>query len=243
MNSFAVIPVIDLKGGAVVHARGGARETYRPIETPLGPANDPIAIARALIGITQSPMLYVADLDAIENCGDHFQICRDLADVLPTTQLWIDAGFSTVADCAFWLPLGATLVVGSESLGAVETWHSFRTNFGQSLILSLDFGADGFRGPGSLLAEAAAWPERIIAMSLPNVGAGRGPDLERLTATIGSAGPRAVYAAGGVRSIGDLDAIAAAGASGALVATALHRGAIGQKEIAAFERRRRSQSD
>ena len=37
-------------------------------------------------------------------------------------------------------------------------------------------------------------------------------------------------AAGGVRSVGDLDAIAAIGAIGALTATALHQGAIGQKK-------------
>ena len=32
-----VIPVIDIKGGAVVRARMGRREQYRPIQTPLSP--------------------------------------------------------------------------------------------------------------------------------------------------------------------------------------------------------------
>jgi HisA/HisF family protein len=243
MNDFAIIPVIDLKGGAVVHGRGGARAAYRPIETPLGSADDALAIARALVALTGSPMLYIADLDAIEGIGNHFELCRDLASALPRHDLWIDAGFSNVTDCAFWLPLGATLVIGSESLKFVEQWQELRAAFGKSLVLSLDFGADGSRGPAVLFAETAHWPDRLISMSLDRAGADGGPDLERLKDVVARGGSCAVYAGGGVRSVGDLDAIAAVGAIGALTATALHQGAIGQKEIAAFEGRRRSQSD
>jgi uncharacterized protein related to proFAR isomerase len=43
-----------------------------------------------------------------------------------------------------------------------------------------------------------------------------------------------------MRNIGDLEQAAQAGAGGALIATALHRGAVSQKEIAAFLQRRRS---
>jgi HisA/HisF family protein len=243
MDPFAVIPVIDLKAGAVVHARGGVRSDYQPIDSPLGPAGDAIAIARALVAITGSPVLYVADLDAIAGTGNHFELCRDLASALPRHDLWIDAGFSSVTDCAFWLPLGATLVVGSEGLKRVEDWQELRAAFGKSLMLSLDFAADGLRGPSALFAETAHWPDRLIAMSLDRVGTAGGPDLERLQSVVEQSGSCAVYAAGGVRSSADLDAIAAAGAAGALAASALHQGAIGQKEIAAFDERRRSQSD
>ncbi|MGB6923273.1 MAG: HisA/HisF-related TIM barrel protein [Methyloceanibacter sp.] len=243
MRDFAVIPVIDLKGGQVVHAQAGARADYRPIETPLGSADDPIGVARALLAITKSPLLYIADLDAIESHGNHFALCRELSDALPGTALWIDAGFSSVTDCAFWLPLGATLVVGSESLATIEAWQELRAGFGESLVLSLDFAAEGLRGPGALLSDPALWPNRIIAMCLARVGADRGPDLERLKTVVELAGPRAVYAGGGVRGIDDLEAIAAGGASGALIATVLHAGSVGQNEIAAFQGRRRSRSD
>ena len=127
MNDFAIIPALDLKGGAVVHARGGARAEYRPIETPLGAADDPVALARALLAVTGSSVLYIADLDAIAGVGNHFELCRDLASALPHHELWIDAGFSNVTDCAFWLPLGATLVIGSESLISIEDWAEPRS--------------------------------------------------------------------------------------------------------------------
>lgn len=243
MSDFAIIPVIDLKDGQIVHARGGKRAEYGPIETPLGSAENPIGMARALLAITESPALYVADLDAIAGVGNHFDLCRDLADALPATSLWIDAGFSNVTDCAFWLPLGATLVIGSESLPDIDNWRELHATFGESLALSLDFAAKELRGPTELLSEPTAWPHRIIAMSLDRVGTERGPDVEHLKAVVDAAGTRAVYGAGGVRAIGDLEAIAAAGASGALLATALHTGAIAQNEIAAFRQRRRSQSD
>jgi HisA/HisF family protein len=243
MQDFAIIPAIDLKDGLVVHARGGARADYRPIKTPLGSADDPVAIARALLAITGLPALYIADLDAIEGIGNHFDLCRDLASALPCNELWIDAGFSNVTDCAFWLPLGATLVIGSESLRLLEDWQELRAAFGESLVLSLDFVAEGPRGLAALLTEPTYWPEQVIVMSLDRVGTANGPDVERLTGVVEKAASRAVYASGGVRSIGDLEAVADAGATGTLLATALHEGAITQNEIAAFLQRRRSQSD
>ncbi len=238
---FAVIPALDLKGGFVVDAKGGARAAYRPVETPLGAADDPFAIARALLALTQSPVLYVADLDAIEGVGNHFELCRDLSHALPHADLWIDAGFTNVTDCAFWLPLGATLVIGTESLSFAEDWRELRATFGESLMLSLDFDAKGQRGPNALFAESAHWPERIIVMSLDRVGTNDGPDIERLRAVVDRAGARSVYASGGMRDIGHLAAAAESGSGGALIANALYAGAITQTEIAAFLQRRRSQ--
>jgi HisA/HisF family protein len=243
MQDFAIIPAIDLKGGLIAHARGGARADYRPIDTPLGSAQDPIAIARALLDVTGSPTLYIADLDAIEGVGNHFELCRDLASALPRHELWIDAGFSNVTDCAFWLPLGATLVIGSESLISIDDWAELRSAFGPSLVLSLDFAAEGQRGLRALFAEPAQWPERIVVMNLDRVGTAHGPDIERLKGVVDKSGSCSVYASGGLRNIADLEAVADSGAHGALIATALHQGAITQNEIAAFLQRRRSRSD
>ncbi|MGH6804097.1 MAG: HisA/HisF-related TIM barrel protein [Methyloceanibacter sp.] len=240
MGDFAVIPALDLKDGAVVHAKAGNRADYRPIASPFGAADDPVTIARRLLAVTGSPSLYIADLDAIAGTGNHFEFVRGLGYALPDTTLWIDAGFSDVADCAFWLPLGATLVIGSESLAAVDDWREIRGAFGESVVLSLDFGTDGSRGPEPLFSDPALWPKRLIAMDLTRVGADTGPDVDRLKAIIAVADGRAVFAAGGVRNTQDLAAIASLEAQGALLATALHAEAITQNEIAALLRERRS---
>jgi HisA/HisF family protein len=241
LNDFAVIPVLDLKDGLVVRARAGKRADYPPLATPYGPPHDPVAIARALLATTLSPALYVADLDAIGGTGNNFDLCRELANAFPGTTLWIDAGFSDVTDCAFWLPLGATLVIGSESIASLEAWDNIRASFGRNVVLSLDFDETGLRGPLALMAEPALWPDRLILMGIGKVGTGEGPDLEGLRATVRLAGGRAVFAAGGTRHVGDIAQVAELGASGALVATALHAGTITQNEIAALLRERRSQ--
>ena len=240
MGEFAIIPALDLKGDAVVHAKAGDRAVYRPIESLFGPANDPFAIARGLLSHTASPSLYIADLDAIAGVGNHFELVRGLSLALPGTTLWIDAGFSDVADCAFWLPLGATLVIGSESLAGVDVWREIHAAFGEGVVLSLDFDAGGRRGPDALFDDPALWPQRVIAMNLSRVGTDQGPDTVGINALVGMANGRAIFAAGGIRDARDLAAIADLQADGALLATALHRNAVTQKEIAALLRERRS---
>jgi HisA/HisF family protein len=234
MSEFSVIPVIDLKDGMVVRAKGGKRADYQPLETPFGLAGDPLAIARALLEVTGSPVLYVADLDAIEGTGSNYDMARALADVLPTTTLWIDAGFSDADECAFWLPLDATLVIGSETLASHDAWRDIHGSLGHNAMLSLDFDGDALRGPEPLLTQSASWPDRLIVMSLNRVGTGEGPDFARLKDVLGKADARAIYTAGGVRNADDLKRAKDEGACGALIATALHSGAITQKEIAAL---------
>ena len=101
VGSFTIIPVLDLKDGLVVHARAGKhahagkRAEYRPLATPFGSPHDAVAIARALLGITFSPVLYIADLDAISGRGNNFDLCRELSDAFPGTTLWIDPGSDT----------------------------------------------------------------------------------------------------------------------------------------------------
>ena len=133
-------------------------------------------------------------------------------------------------------------MVGSESLLAIENWHDLHAVFGQKSRALAGFPSDGLRGPQALLSEPGLWPDQLVVMSLGRVGTERGPDLEHLRAVVGSGRGRAVHAAGGVRNVGDLEAVAAAGARGALAATALHSGAITQNEIAALLRRRRSET-
>ncbi len=71
-------------------------------------------------------------------------------------------------------------------------------------------------------------------MTLARVGAGQGPDYERLAGIIARAGGRRVHAAGGVRDAGDLHRLAEMGVAGVLLASALHDGRLSRADIAAF---------
>jgi len=99
--------------------------------------------------------------------------------------------------------------------------------------LSLDWRGDVALGPSDLFHNPDLWPETVIVMTLERVGARAGPDLERLGAIKALAGRRQVLAAGGVRGMADLRAVKSAGC-GALIATALHEGALGNDDLHAL---------
>jgi phosphoribosylformimino-5-aminoimidazole carboxamide ribotide isomerase len=92
----------------------------------------------------------------------------------------------------------------------------------------------GTRGSEEIASLAAiSGASTLIVIDLARVGTGRGIDVDLLT-RIRSAtpGPRLV-AGGGVRGWEDLVQVAKAGCNAALVATALHTGAISAEQIAA----------
>ena len=60
-----IIPVIDLKGGVVVHGIAGQRQSYAPVESQLGCDASPLSVAAALRDHTGCETMYVADLDAL----------------------------------------------------------------------------------------------------------------------------------------------------------------------------------
>jgi phosphoribosylformimino-5-aminoimidazole carboxamide ribotide isomerase len=208
-------------GGEVVHAQKGDRASYRPLESPLAPTSDPVAVVRGLLSVYPFPTLYVADLDAIQNSGDNFPALRRIRAEFPALQMWVDNGAAAPAaiEALADADLGAS-VIGSESQHDSAVIAQYRDS--SRIVLSLDFRGDAFQGPAEILAEPALWPRRVIVMTLARVGSGAGPDLKGFAAIRSIAGGRDIYAAGGVRDAADLSALKAAGASGALIATALH---------------------
>lgn len=222
-----VIPVIDIKGGVAVAARGGNRAAYPPIETPLAAGADPLAVARGFQALFPFRTFYIADLDGIEGRGAGLDLVRELATALPDATLWVDNGAADAAGLAALLAIERVCaVVGSETgIGAAEL-RELAAPFADRAVLSLDFRGDTFLGEPELLRAIDAWPDRVIAMTLAQVGSNCGPDRMRLGEIVAAACGRRVYAAGGIRNSADLAALRAVGAAGALVATALHTGQI-----------------
>ncbi|MCX7627056.1 MAG: HisA/HisF-related TIM barrel protein [Methylophilaceae bacterium] len=233
--SFWVIPVVDLMGNKVVRARQGERHAYRPLETPLCASADPLDVACALFGLYPFTALYVADLDAIQGRGSHYPVLRALRRALPDVELWVDAGIATPDASQPLLELGLTCVVGSESQRTAASAFRLLRHIGQDqAVLSLDYAGNTPMGPEELFIRSNHWPQRVIAMTLKQVGSHAGPDWERLDAVLRCAEGRAVYAAGGVRDVGDLIRLKRMGASGALVASALHDGTLSQSDLNAL---------
>jgi HisA/HisF family protein len=228
-----IIPVLDLKQGAVVRARMGQRDQYRPIETPLSPTSDPVDVARGLLAVHPFATLYVADLDAIAGRGDNHAALARLRAAFPRLTLWVDNGICDCRRAEDWLAAGwGQLVLGSETQRDATVVQHFAGD--ARVALSLDFRGPSFQGPPALVDDAACWPQKVIAMTLARVGSGAGPDLERLAGIRHAATGREVYAAGGVRDATDLVTLKRAGIAGALVASCLHDGRLTGPDIAAL---------
>lgn len=226
-----VIPVLDLKGGIVVHARMGMRSAYAAIETPLSATSEPSSVARGLLSLFPFKAFYVADLDAIEGKGDNTAALKALRAEFPDLAFWVDTGVADLRNAKLWLEAGlGHLVLGSETQRDSELVRHLCRN--ERTILSLDFCNDAFLGPASLLDDVDAWPQKIIVMALARVGSASGPDMNRLAEIKSRAVGRQVYAAGGLRDASDLALLARAEISGALVATSLHNGKLTGAQIA-----------
>jgi HisA/HisF family protein len=238
-----VVPVIDLKSGTAVHAVRGERERYRPVRSAIADdAGDPLALARAYRSALGLDELYVADLDAIGGAeGDHASV---LAALAREARIMVDAGVSEPARARALLDLGAhRVIVGTETLPGLDAVDRLLAGVpGDALIVSIDLregralSADPeLAGMPALDAVALlhrAGLREAIVLDLARVGSGAGPDVA-LIAEVHAAFPDLeLLAGGGVRDVEDLRALAAAGAAGALVATALHSGVIGSAELA-----------
>jgi phosphoribosylformimino-5-aminoimidazole carboxamide ribotide isomerase len=184
--------------------------------------------------------LYVADLDALQGRAVQHAALAALLAGLPGVQLWVDAGFADL-DAALGLitrlgEAGRRLrpVYASEALPSrAALARCTRPDDGglaprPGAILSLDRRGSEQLDRAGCWQTPELWPDDLIVMTLERVGAASGPALDTLAevATRARAAGRTprLWGAGGVRDLADLRQAAAAGASGWLIATALHQG-------------------
>lgn len=233
----------------MVHARAGQRDLYAPIVTPLVQGSEPQEVLQALLTRSKSKQAYIADLDGIMRGRAQWPLIHQLVNRFDDIVIWLDAGFNSFEnaqaaiqtasenetiqkDPGVGLPktysakdgqiASIVPVLGTETLLECEnlSGHSERC------ILSLDFGPEGFRGDPSWISHPEYWPDRVIVMSLVKVGAGAGPDMERIRDVMLDlkvrSQPKQIFAAGGVTP-DHAEQLRQFGVAGALVASALHR--------------------
>lgn len=247
---FRIIPVLDLKDGVAVHAVRGERASYAPARSVLAPSSDPLDLARAFARRLGCRECYIADLDAIAHRGNHVGTVRAIAAT--GLRVWLDAGASTTGEAQRVLAEGAArVIIGTETLrdpgeleriaAAVDTAPAPGAG---RCILSLDLrggvllgGSPAVQGFDPVTLAATAWEGGIrsfIVLDLGRVGSGGGVDT-RTAHRVRQALPDAeIVVGGGVRDGDDLRSLARAGFDGALVATALHTGAITSETLTAL---------
>lgn len=241
-----LIPVLDLRHGVAVHARHGDRKRYPPVVSVLAPGaeGDALVLAAAYRRSLDARHCYVADLDAIEGRAPRHMLLAALADPARGfgAGLLVDAGVCTAVGAKALLAAGAeTVVVGLETLadfrglgavvraaGAGLTAFSLDLRNGQPVLHPAMQAAAPRPDPFALAARAReTGVGTIIVLELEAVGSDAGPRHLDLLARLKRGLGIRLLAGGGVRSAEDLARLGAAGVDGALVASALHSGAIG----------------
>jgi phosphoribosylformimino-5-aminoimidazole carboxamide ribotide isomerase len=238
---FNVIPVIDLLGGVVVHAKKGERTHYQPMQSQLTLSYQALDIVASLLDVYPFKQLYIADLDAIQRLNTpsvlNFNIIADIKQRYPGLDLWVDAGIKHAEDLNCWHLSGVNLAIGTENFTHLDDFLAIRELLQDNFTLSLDYFSAGYQGPIELIEHSTYWPKNVIVMSLANIGANQGANTPLLNTLQQRSPTTNLYAAGGVRNLEDLQALQTMGVAGALVATALHQQQITTPDLEALHKK------
>ena len=226
-----IIPVIDLLNGMVVHAKKGDRKNYQPIRSALCHSSEPIDVVNAVLELYPFERLYIADLDAITGQSNHIGTIKYIQAQYPTLEIWLDAGIRNASNLLLWSDLKLMHVIGSESIASIDDLSEISDYLNRNFVLSLDNNQSGFLGCTDLQTNTNLWPENVILMSLAQVGANQGANLELLEKFKHYSKEFNLYAAGGMRNIDDITTLKQLGIYGALLASALHSKQISADEI------------
>ena len=211
-----LILAMDLLGGRVVQGKSGKRSSYTPLTWGLAPSADPMAYLEFM----HPKYLYIADLDGIEGRSSDTALIRSCASLVD--RCYVDRGVKTPDDLMNMA--GIVNVIGTETAGTdLAAYHDH--------FLSLDI-RDGKvipRGedPFQLLRHAGdlGFPGCIL-LHISSVGTGRGVEDRETLEHYRSLFSGTLFYGGGVRAPEDLQRLKNAGFDGAIIATAVHKGAI-----------------
>jgi phosphoribosylformimino-5-aminoimidazole carboxamide ribotide isomerase len=138
-----VIPVIDLRHGAAVHAIAGDRDNYQPVMLGVIRDGDPCGLA-SFYAARNPPAIYLADLDAILGGEVQASLWHAIAKVT-ACPLWVDFGARGDLHLPPFLELQhhgeskSCLVLGSETLQDISQIRKIANQISpEQLILRLE---------------------------------------------------------------------------------------------------------
>jgi len=225
---FKVIPAVDIKDGIVVHGKGGHRDQYQPLQSQLCSSAKPFDVIRGLRQFFPFDIIYIADLDAISDNGNNSDCVNSLLNEWPDLEIWCDFGLCGPADISRYQKHPRLRpIAGTETLNDLDSLHAL-CNGDIPPVLSLDFKGGQILGRKDIHNAPESWPTNVIVLNLDHVGASSGPPIAQLEVANRKARARrtSLYAGGGVRNGEDLELLKNRGFAGAVVATAIHGGAI-----------------
>ncbi len=233
---FTVLPAIDVSEGrlALLTADGPA-----PTDAFDG---DPLAAATAFVA-AGARWLHVVDMDlAFRGTLANGEVIAALA-AIPGTRVQASGGVRTAAQVEALRALGASrVVVASAALADEEAVTEIieRSRPGET-VLGIEVADGRIRARGAPvhleLASTLGWlraagAERLLVTAVDRVATVEGPDTALVRRAARAGLP--VLAAGGIRSLADLEAVRAAGADGAVVGRSALEGRLDLAETLAW---------
>lgn len=229
-SEFTVIPAVDVLGGEAVRLEQG---DFGHVVARLP---DPVALVRSLRD-AGAMLLHLVDLEAARTGNVCPELVRSVVEAAEPARVQAAGGVRSIDDAACLLEAGAArVVVGTAAFAGDGALERFVAALGDRLVVAIDVrgsavAIDGWERSAPLSADEAArrcheaGVRRIACTAIERDGTLAGPALELLERVRVRSG-LPVLAAGGVRSVADLSAIAAIGCEGAIVGRALLEGTL-----------------
>lgn len=228
-----MIPAIDLRNGSCV------RLTQGDFDRATVYSDDPLTVARGYAA-AGSIRLHVVDLDAARGSGDNREVVALLASEAGL-EVQVAGGVRSPATASDWLAAGARAVVmgtaavknpdvlaETAALHPGRVWAALDVRGGRAAVTG--WGTEDSAPPADLISRWTRFPLLgVIVTSIERDGTMAGPDLDLLRWALGRTSLPVIYS-GGIASIDDLAAIAAAGAAGAILGRSLYEGEIDLRE-------------
>ena len=210
-----VLPAVDVLGEGAVRLEQGDYDSV--VER----AGEPVALARRWID-AGARRIHLVDLDGARSGHVRPELVRRVAELGVPVQA--SGGIRSLADARLLLEAGADrVIVGTAAWPDPTPWFEL----GEALVLALDVRDGEVRGSGWTAGTGLRYEDaleraagrRALVTAIERDGTLAGPDVELVRRAV-DAGVR-VLAAGGIRNLADVEALAAAGAEAAVVGRAL----------------------
>lgn len=240
-----IIPAIDLQGGKCVRLYQGDFEQSTEY------SDDPVAVAREFAALKASD-LHVVDLDGARSGTQENRDIISAIAVHSGMAVQIGGGIRDRATVTGWLDAGASrCVIGSLAVAEPDAVKSWIMQIGaEHIVLALDVNINESGVP---MITTHGWTrssttsifeciDDFLAVGLQHVlctdvsrdGAMAGPNLELYADIVKRYPELQLQASGGVRNIGDMEALRALGVPAAITGRALLDGKITPTEVASF---------
>lgn len=233
-----VIPAIDVMGGKAVRLLRGERSQVKEY------ADDPVAVVRRFVD-AGARRIHVVDLDgAFAGAPAQQDLVARMVHASRDVAIQTGGGIRSADTVARLLALGVdAVVVGTLAVREPAVARALCEQHAGRIVVAADsrdgkVAVSGWQESSELDASALAraaqsWgAAAILYTDVARDGMQTGPAVEA-TAALQATVSIPVYASGGVGSLADLDACAAAGLAGVVLGRALYEGAFSLEEALA----------